>query len=130
MVEKTSNWESAILMACRPTRRGDELRSVVALKSSSDLRKESTHHCGSATKDIRGLVDSSRKRDKGKPKLAYGHEKSWEEDANLQILTVIGRSLSGSTGNRATVPKGACGYSPKDWKHGARMRGEVYSLLN
>jgi hypothetical protein len=52
-------WYAAI------AKRGDELREVVLLKSSSDLREEPPYHWRSATEGIRGLVDSSRKRDKG-----------------------------------------------------------------
>ena len=48
----------------------------------------------------------------------------------FQNSTVGDRSLSDGKGNRTIVPKGACGLSPKGMKHGARMRGEVYSLLN
>ena len=52
-------------MVCRLTKRGDELREVVLLKTSSGLRQELSYHWRSAAKSIRGLVDSSRKRDKG-----------------------------------------------------------------
>jgi hypothetical protein len=38
------DWESAVLSACRPTKRGDELREVVLLKSFSDLTHESLDH--------------------------------------------------------------------------------------
>ena len=48
----------------------------------------------------------------------------------LQNSTVIGRSLSDKSGNRFVVPKGGCGLSPKDGKHVAQKRGEVYSLPN
>ena len=57
--------EGVILMTCRQTKRGDELRKVVLLKSSSKLRRESSYHWGNAAEAIRGFVDSSRKRDKG-----------------------------------------------------------------
>jgi len=96
-------WEGVILMTCRPTKRGDELRKVVLLKSSSKLRHESTYHCGNAVEAIRELVDSSRKQGK-----ALLRRKSWEGVSIkiLQNLTAIGRSLSGETGNRVIVPKG------------------------
>ena len=35
------DWEGAILMVCRPTKRGDELREVELLKLSSDRMHES-----------------------------------------------------------------------------------------
>ena len=55
-------------MVCRLTKRGDELREVVLLKSFSDLMHESLYYWGSAAEGIRGLVGSSRKWDKGNPR--------------------------------------------------------------
>ena len=72
------DWEGAILMACRPTKRGDELRRVEPSKSFSDRMHESPFRWGSAAEGIHGLVGSSWKRDKGNP----GSRKaimSWEE---------------------------------------------------
>ena len=59
------DWEGVILMACRSTKRGNELREVVLLKSFSSLTHESPFHWRNAAEDIRGLVGSSWKRDKG-----------------------------------------------------------------
>jgi len=59
------DWEGSVLTLCRPTKRGDELREVVLLKSFSDLTHGSLYRWGNTAEDIRGLVDSSWKRDKG-----------------------------------------------------------------
>ena len=61
------DWEGAVLTACRPAKRGNELRRVEPLKSFSDLMHELPFHWRSAAKGIRGLVGSSWKRDKGNP---------------------------------------------------------------
>jgi hypothetical protein len=37
------DWEGTVLTVCRPTKRGDELREVVLLKSFSDLTHESLY---------------------------------------------------------------------------------------
>ena len=72
------DWEGVILVTCRSTKRGDELREVVLLKSFSSRTYESPFHWGSAAEGIHGLVGSSWKRDKGNP----GRRKAmttWEE---------------------------------------------------
>ena len=38
------DWEGVILMTCRSTKRGDELREVVLPKSFSDLMYESLYY--------------------------------------------------------------------------------------
>jgi len=43
---------------------------------------ESPFHWGNAAEGIRGLVESSWKRDKGKPRRREADEKSWEEGMN------------------------------------------------
>jgi len=76
------DWEGIILMVCRPTKRGDELRKVEPPKSFSDLMHESSFRWGSAAEGIHGLVGSSWKRDKGNPRRRKA-TMSWEEGLAL-----------------------------------------------
>ena len=61
------------------------------------------YHWKNTAESIRGLVDSSWKRDKGTTK-----KKSWEGATIkiLQNLTVGDRRLSDGIGNETIVPKG------------------------
>ena len=66
--------EGVILMTCRQTKRGDELRRVELPKSFSNWKHGSLFHKGNTAEDIHGLVGSSWKRDKGTPKERLGKE--------------------------------------------------------
>ena len=57
--------------------------------------------------------------------------KSWEEGLiTLRIQLSLAEVSLAKLATGSSSRKGLCGHSPKDWKHGAQMRGEVYSLPN
>jgi len=75
-------------------------------------------------------VGSSRKRDKGKLRQGESLPMSWEESLTaFRIQLSVTEVSLVELATRLPSRKGSCGHSPKVWKQGVQLRGEVYSSL-
>ena len=90
---------------------------------------ESLFRQRNTAEDIRGLVNSSWKRDKGNQDTLNKRPKSWEERVRsfrIQLSVTEVSLMEMETGPSSR--KGLCGHPPKVWKHSGQREGEVYSL--
>ena len=122
--------EGVILMTCRQTKKGDELRRVVPLNiiQWSKVRVLiPLRECCQRHSRICRFIAKTGQRQKPMTKRSLGKGLTLRSPRIWLLITEVSLvSLATNLSSR----KGPCRHAPKVWKCGAQKRGEVYSLLN